>query len=148
MEYNSFGLMIKKINSIYERKTNNELSDLQLTRTQLEVLIYLDIQNEKKIEVNQVNIEEEFNLKNPTVTGILNRLEEKEFIKRTVSDKNARFKKITITENAKKLLEQGRKIGRITEKQVTECLSKDEKEQLEILLMKVFNAISKGEDEK
>lgn len=143
----NIGLMIKKVNSIYETKTNNELIDLQLTRTQLEILVYIDIQIEKELEVNQKDIESEFNLKNPTVTGILNRLEEKNFIKRTKSDKNARYNKIIITEEAKKKLEQGRKKGESIERKVHNCLNKEEIEKLNILLDKVFLAISK-EDEK
>ena len=142
------GFLIKKINTIYETKINHELMNLQLTRTQLDLLIYIDIQLEKGLEVNQKDIEMEFQLKNPTVTGILNRLEEKSFIKRTISNKNARYKKIIITQQAKEMLKPGREKSKIIEKKVNEALTKEEKKQLNLLLNKLYVIIAEGEDEK
>lgn len=112
------GLMIKTIDTVFETETNKELSELKLTRSQLVILMYIESQTEKEIEVNQIDIEKQFSLKNPTVTGILNRLEEKSYIKRMPSTKNARCKKIIVTDTAIKILEQGKKMERIWKKKL------------------------------
>lgn len=135
------GLMIKKIHTAFETETNKELVKLNLTRSQVEILIFVRTQMMKNIEVNQIDIEKEFNLKNPTVTGILNRLEEKNYIKRIQSSKNARYKKIVITENVFTILEQASKHGRVMEEKLKKCLTKQEQEDLTNILDKIINYI-------
>ena len=68
-------LLLKIVNNLFERELNNKISTLELTRTQCSVLGYLNRNGNK--EINPRDIEKEFNLKRPTVTGILKRLEEK-----------------------------------------------------------------------
>lgn len=135
------GLMIKKIHTIFETETNKELQKLNLTRSQLQVLMLVKVQMKQNIEVNQIDIERELNLKNPTVTGILNRLEEKEYIKRVPSSKNARFKKILITDNVYDTLEQAQKKGRVMEEKLKKCLTKQEQDDLTKILEKIINYI-------
>ena len=54
-------------------------------------------------EINPVDIERALNLKRSTVTGILQRLEEKGFIDLVASSsKDKRFKKIVFTEKSEK----------------------------------------------
>lgn len=135
------GLMVKKIHTVFETETNKELQKLNLTRSQLEILIFIKFQIKRNIEVNQIDIEKEFNLKNPTVTGILNRLEEKGYIKRVPSSKNARFKKIVITDNVYDILEKANKKGQVMEEKIKECLTEQEQEDLTKILEKIINYI-------
>ncbi len=137
------GLLIKKINTSFETETNKALSKLNLTRSQLEILMYIEYQSKRNIEVNQINIEKEFNLKNPTVTGILNRLEEKKYIQRIKSEKNARFKKIIITDTANEILTQGHQHGRLMDEKVISCLTKTEYQELIKILSKIIDNITK-----
>ena len=67
------GFMFKQINTIYEKEFNNRLRKLGITSSQCAVLDYLF--NASIEEVTQKDIEKALNLKNPTVTGILKRLE-------------------------------------------------------------------------
>lgn len=97
----NIGKVIKQIHYTFENLFNKEMEKYEITHSQMEILLYLMFNQNK--EINQKNIEEKFNLTNPTVTGLLNRLENKEFIKRTISKKDARFKTITVTEKALKL---------------------------------------------
>ena len=48
--------------------------------------------------MNQRDIEEELRLTNPTVTGILKRLERKGFVTRTVGSRDRRYKEVRLTE--------------------------------------------------
>lgn len=97
----NIGKVIKQIHYTFESLFNKEMEKYEITHSQMDILLYLMIN--QNIEINQKNIEEKFNLTNPTVTGLLNRLENKEFIKRTISKKDARFKTITVTNKALKL---------------------------------------------
>lgn len=134
----SIALMIKMIDTIFETETNKELSKLELTHSQLEMLIYIRTRTDRGIEVNQIDLEKYFNLKNPTVTGILNRLEDKGYIKRIASIKNARFKKIIVTEKAKEILNKGKEKAENLEEKLMNCLSDKEKQELRNMLDKII----------
>ena len=68
-----------------EKNLNKELEIIDLTSMQAHVLIYL-YKNKNNI-INQRDIEREFELTNPTVNGILNRLENKGFIAKAPKEK-------------------------------------------------------------
>jgi len=69
----TIGFMFKQINNVYEKEFNNRLRTLGITASQCAVLDYLfDCEKE---EVTQRDIEKGLNLRNPTVTGLLKRLE-------------------------------------------------------------------------
>lgn len=69
---------------------------LDLTTSQLDVIIC--IAEGCGGPVNQKDIEEELRLTNPTVTGILKRLERKGFVTRTVGSRDRRYKEVRLTE--------------------------------------------------
>ena len=48
----------------------------------------------KTREINQLDIQAVFKLTNPTVSGIIDRLEEKEFVRRVRSEKDARYRRL------------------------------------------------------
>lgn len=93
-------LLLKEIFQSIEKQKNKNLEKFDLTSIQASILIYLF--NEKDYK-NQRDIERKFNLTNPTVNGILNRLESKGFIKRVVSLKDARNKEIHLMDKSLKL---------------------------------------------
>ena len=68
------GFMFKQINNVYEKDFNNRLKTLGITASQCAVLDYLFHTREE--EVNQRDIEKALSLQNPTVTGLLKRLDE------------------------------------------------------------------------
>lgn len=69
---------------------------VDLTTSQLDVII--SIAQGCGRPVNQRDIEEELRLTNPTVTGILKRLERKGFVTRTVGSRDRRYKEVRLTE--------------------------------------------------
>ena len=74
---------------------NEGLKKYDLTKTQRDILGYLHFTD--KNPVIQKDIEEHFHISNPTVTGILNRLEQKGFIERKQSLKDKRVRTIVLT---------------------------------------------------
>ena len=71
---------IRIINNKFRELWDKNLLKYNLTGMQMEILCYLKCNPDK--EIHQREIEYWFQLKNPTVTGILNRLEEKGYITR------------------------------------------------------------------
>ncbi|MCH5186612.1 MAG: MarR family transcriptional regulator [Oscillospiraceae bacterium] len=92
------GMLMRLVHNNLLYNMNLHLKKFDLTSPQFEIILFL-ISSEGK-EINQKDIERRFNLKNPTVTGLLKRLEGKGFIKRYVSEHDARYKRIELTEKA------------------------------------------------
>lgn len=137
MDKMGIGRMIKVISNYMDKSCNNDLSQINMTRSQMGTLIYLHKCKNKNIEVNQVDIEKEFKLKNPTVTGILNRLEDKGYIMRVSSNKDKRYKKIELTSSGVEIVENGKSKAEKLEDELVSNLSQSEKEKLRELLIKM-----------
>ena len=86
------------LNKMMMDNRNNDVEYLGLTCRQADVLFYLF--SRKGERINQVKIEQDFHLSNPTITGILNRLEAKGFIRRVISPEDKRCRYIEVTETS------------------------------------------------
>lgn len=102
------GLLTKSINLAIEKERNRYLAEYGLTAVQSDVLQYVSYVQSKGIEINQVDIERELHLSNPTVTGILKRLEAKGFVVKKESLKDHRYKSVYVTELEKKVHHRSR----------------------------------------
>ena len=100
-----------------------------------------DQQSGENYNNNKVDIEKEFNLKNPTVTGIINRLEEKGYIKRVRSDKDKRYNKLELTESGREILNKGKRKAQENEEKLLKILTDDEIKELKRILTKIVNNI-------
>lgn len=134
------GAYFKSISNALDRKFNKDLDEFDLTASQANILIYLFFNRDK--EISQTDIQDKFSLTNPTVTGILKRLESKNFIIRNTSGKDERRKVIKLTEKSigldQKLFE-----GMIrVEDQMTYGFSEQERKLLETLLQRVLHNIA------
>ena len=85
------GFLIKQIHIAFETRCHKNLQRYNLTPSQMDVLLYLKKHEEDTL--TQRDLETGLTLKNPTVTGLLNRLEEKGFITReqNLNDKRSKF---------------------------------------------------------
>lgn len=97
---------IKKVQIMFEQNLTKILGKYDLTSAQAPIITYLFEAEKKHVEVQQKDLEEYFYLKNPTVTGILDRLEKKKYIIRKVSKEDKRKRIIVLTEKAKKIYEE------------------------------------------
>lgn len=94
----SIGFLVKQINNVFEKDLNGKLKAIGVTSSQCAVLDYLFHTN--KEEVSQRDVEQNLNLKNPTVTGLLKRLDEKGYILCVPNAEDRRRKNIYLTEKA------------------------------------------------
>ena len=132
------GLLIKFINGRVVTKINKNLADFNLTGVQHEILCFID-RNEHERDVFQKDIEKCLKLTNPTVTGIVKRLEEKEMIARCPSSTDARYKCLHVTEKGRDVICKSFKFGADNiEKQLVKDFSDDEVKMLKDLLYRVL----------
>lgn len=130
------GFMFKQINNVYEKEFNNQLRTIGITASQCAVLDYLFVSS--KEEVNQRDIEKALSLRNPTVTGLLKRLDEKGFILSVPSNKDKRCKNIYLTEKAYDIRRRMDMDRKKLDKMLTIGMNKKEVAALEKMLGKVL----------
>ena len=136
----TIGFMFKQINNVYEKEFNNRLRTLGITASQCAVLDYLfDCEKE---EVTQRDIEKGLNLRNPTVTGLLKRLDEKGYILCVPNANDKRKKNIYLTEKAYDIQRRMESDRRKLDRELTRGMTKREVEALRRNLEKLLYNIA------
>lgn len=132
------GYLIKKIYLHSQCELNQQFSKFDLTASQTFVMIHLFKHHAKGILLNQKDLEVAFHLSNPTITGILKRLEAKGLIERKTGEKDARVKYISLTKKAHLLDEELKGLFAQHEVKIIQDLSKEEAELLQKLLQRIL----------
>lgn len=133
----SLGFIFKQIHIAFEAHGNKNLKRYNLTKSQMDVLVYLEVH--KDLVTTQRDLEKGLRIKNPTVTGILNRLEEKNLISRKKHPKDKRAKIIEITEKGQNIMQAGYIHMMKMDESIVKGFSDEEKEELIKLLNKVLD---------
>lgn len=136
----SIGFIVKQINNVFEKDLTEQLKTIGITSSQCAVLDFLF--HAKEDEISQRDVEKFLNLKNPTVTGLLKRLDEKGFILVVPSTKDKRKNNIFLTEKAYDIQKRMESDRRKTEKRLTLGMTRKEVEALKRGLDKVLYNIS------
>ena len=144
MKEKRLGIMIKIIHWHIDQAFNEFLKKDNLTISQARVIHYLCKHKDK--DVVQRDIEKFFRVSNPTVSGILNRLEEKDFIVRMTSENDKRIKVVTLTEKALELDDYLRNSLNNYEEEMMACLSQEEKNNLLDSMDKIINAMMNSKE--
>lgn len=121
-----------------------QFSPFELTPSQFDVLVFLGANDE--CEIYQVDIEKAFKKSNPTITGILNRLESKGLITRQAG-KDKRYRHIMLTKKARVILEESLKQKETIEENILEGFSPKEKEDLVNYLIRISENLKKGKEQ-
>lgn len=132
------GLLVKFLNNAITNEVNRNLMQFNLTAAQHEVLVYV-LKNENKRAIFQKDVEKHLKLTNPTVTGIIKRLEEKDMIVRCASSGDARCKCLHVTEEGHKVLHKCFHQGILSvEAKVIQNMTEEEQVILKKLLYKAL----------
>ncbi len=134
------GFTIKQINNVFEKDLNERLKSIGITSSQCAVLEYLF--RTSKEEVSQRDVEKHLSLKNPTVTGILKRLDEKGFILCVPNTNDKRKKNIYLTEKAFDIQRRMEADRKKMDRQLTRGMTKREIAALMRGLEKVLHNIA------
>ena len=116
------------------------MAEYGLTSIQADVLVYV-LMNYKKREVNQLDVQAVFKLTNPTVSGIVDRLEEKGFIKRVRSEKDARFRSLVALPKGEELDDTLRRSAAEAENYLVQNMSEAEQAEFERLLKVALDTV-------
>ena len=133
------GFLLKQANLLHQMQLNQIFKEFDLTASQTFSLIYLFEAQRAQKEVNQKDIEREMDVSNPTVTGILNRLEHKGLIERVECPSDARVRNIVVTEKALEIDKQLQIKFREAEEELIASLSEKEADELQRLLKKILH---------
>ena len=135
----AIGFEIKCLSNMIRRKLDTTFSSPEfdgLTGTQNAMMGYI-MDHEETQDIFQKDIEEEFNIRRSSATVMLQGLEQRGYIRRTQIEKDARLKKIELTEKARKLQKRVRAEIDQFHEQLEKDLSQEEKEEFFRLLDKI-----------
>ncbi len=93
------GKLINKISHRLRRRSQAVQESIGISEAQGRILNYILVEGRKR-KVYQKDIEEEFDLRAPTVTNTLHILEKQELISRVPDEMDGRRKKLVFTEKA------------------------------------------------
>ena len=122
-----------RLNNALVKQKNRHMSAFNLTSIQGDVLMYI-LNSYKTREINQLDIQSVFKLTNPTVSGIIDRLEEKEFIKRVRSEKDARYRRLLPLPKGEALYEDLRRSAADAEARFVRDMTPEEAREFKRLL--------------
>lgn len=146
---NSLGFYIRVIVNELDRRINLVFRDWDLTKSQADIIRFLCSQKNRDQKVRQRDIEDFFHVSNPTVTGILNRLEAKDIIRRVPSETDRRIHFIEPTERASELQQEIYHGIQSVEAEMLEGIPPQLRDEgMEFLRMIVINVLGKGKENK
>ncbi len=101
MDHKPTGYLLKQIHDALEKKANNDLRSMDLTMSQLEVLLLLDEVRDKSLPLKE--LENRLGVSQPTAAGIVKRMELKGFVESRGEERDRRIKVIRLTPRGVKL---------------------------------------------
>ena len=136
MKPTEVGVMIAIVSNQMKRRIDQSVTNQKLTGVQGRVLHYI-LANVDDHLVFQRDIEEEFNLRRSTATGILQLMERNGVIRRESVDYDARLKSIIPTDEGRTLQARVDKDLQEMENCITQGFSSEEKQTLIRLLRRI-----------
>ena len=124
------GYLIKVISNQFRKLADAELEKYDLTASQFDVLMYLERQNREGHEVMQKDIEKYFRISNPSVSGLISRLEQKGFVKRVRSEKDRRICHIVTTKYERQICHDLWLTRQKREEGIRQCLGSEDYDRL------------------
>ena len=130
-------IWLKFVNLECDKLSTTVLEPYDLTLTQYKILKFLLLRPIGT--VRQVDIEQYFYIRNPTVTRVLQNLEKKGLIERECNPDDNRSKIISLTEKAKSMEKLLYQLGDELEEKLTSNLTLEDKKELLRLLKKILS---------
>ncbi len=116
--------MLRYIYNQMERSRNLDFSKLGITSSQASVMLFL-FKNRSQ-QLTQQDVQASMLLSHPTITGLMQRLEVKEFIKRINNPLDGRCKFIALTEKGEEIEKALKKNTREMESKALDGITADE----------------------
>lgn len=129
------GALLKQINDILEKNANNALRGQGITLSQSGVLVLLDGKEEKTATFKE--LEKSFGVSQPTMVGILNRLEHKNLVEILADPDDKRIRRAHLTREGAEKCKEAYKHMQLAEELLLGSLTVEEKTEFLRLLMKI-----------
>lgn len=141
----NISIAVRLVNIHFDKWANEMLGPIGLTHAQFKVLNLLMARD--PFTLRQVDIEDFFQISNPTVTGILRSLEEKGMIEKRVNPSDGRSKVIGTTEKAEAIRGELHNTERALSDRIRKALGDEECEEFLVMLNKIIDS-ELSEDEQ
>lgn len=139
MDKYTCGALLKQINDVMEKNANNALRGQDLTISQSGVLVLLDGKLEKTATFKE--LEKEFGVSQPTMVGILSRLEQKKLVEILIDPGDKRIRLAHLTQRGADKCKEGYKHMKSAEELLLNGLTDTEKQEFLRLLVKIRSSI-------
>lgn len=143
-------VIIGILGNMQQNEFNKNLSETGLTVSQFQVLLYLFRHSKEGREITSRELEAQFRVTNPTMAGILKRLENKGYIYRTPGKTDKRNKQIHLNMDSRFLeSEVESKVKELQNRfrRFYQGFTKEETEQLRLLLRRLLENVEQYPDE-
>lgn len=140
-----YGYYIKRIQLALQKNADDALRKYELTRSQVEILHFLKTNQDRNI--SQKDVQDFLHISNPSVTGLVNRLEAKGFIYRSTDERDRRVRYLHLDQKAKQMNRDLIRSFHNYEAKLVENMSEEEQETLYRLLKLMLHNIEKEESE-
>lgn len=138
------GLMIKKISDRIAKEANSELAASGLTFSQLMYLEYLQANGPEPVRLRE--LEKYFSSSQPTVSGVVHRLDQKGLVRIAPSPDGGRAKTAELTEEGKNILSLAGSSRQKTESAILAPLTDAERARFEEYLDRICRYIDSAEE--
>lgn len=135
-EYELARQVLNLANQIVKNR-NKHLKELNITAEQADSLIFFYSDDNKSIS----DLKDYLHISHQTARGIVKRLEEKEFLRLSVSELDGRYKTVSLTEKGIHIVECLKQNGTHTGYQLLSGMTKIEQEQFSTLIAQALENI-------
>ena len=134
------GALIKCLAEMLDRNANNNLATCGVTFSQMKLLAMLHETDTDSVTMKE--IEKYFDLSQPTVAGIVSRLEEKRLVVGFKDPDDRRIKRVSITDKGRQTCEESKCEMTGYENWFMKSLNGDERAELLRLLTKIYEDVA------
>ena len=141
----NFGFILNDVSRLMRTTFDRRAKSIGLTRSQWWVLVHLY----RRDGLVQAELAEILEIERPTLGRLLDRLENKGWLRRQADPKDRRVKRVYLTDEVKPAMKSLRRIAADLRQQVLEGLNNDEREQLvDTLIHMKTNLLNLSVDDK
>ncbi len=139
MDHYTCGALLKQINDIMEKNANNALRSQDLTLSQSGILVLLDEREGKTATFKE--LEKSFGVSQPTMVGLLNRLEQKKLVEVLDDPSDKRIRRAHLTQKGAEKCKEGYQHMQEAESMLLGGLTETEKAEFLQLLLKIRESL-------
>ena len=130
------GALMKRISEQLDKNANNDLSENDVTYSQMKIMIMLMENGQDSVPLKQ--LEGYFDLSQATVAGLVARMERKKILYGFTDPDDRRIKRVSITDEGKAICAASKLRMQEYERWLLKSLDEDEQEELHRLLNKIY----------